>query len=164
MLTRITFFLNYEVQNKFGRNWCKGKLVLFAENVIEVAEHCHYISVVQEYNNYSRQLWKSTSAHESNKYVTINENLSILCCSFHQGDEQFSVDSVYGVAVACVVVVVQSSSCLCSFVIIISNTLTTSDIDYMVIVGDSYNREYLVMMDLQSQLHFNNQKMLSKFW
>lgn len=32
----------------------------------------------------------------------------------------------------------------------------------MVIVGDSYNREYLVMMDLQSQLHFNNQKMLSR--
>ena len=166
LLTRIIPFLKIiKVQNRFSQNWCKGQVVLFAQDVVEIAEQlplplCSaglvvvvetrenlqqhrqfniniervknalqwlllhnslYQDVIPNFGNILdydiSQIIQVTEIHEDcgnlkmqtdkahemlvqqvednqpSRFVNINNDVSILRGSFHQGSDRFSIDS-----------------------------------------------------------------------
>ncbi|KAG7299154.1 hypothetical protein JYU34_017689 [Plutella xylostella] len=239
LLTRIIPFLKIiKVQNRFSQNWCKGQVVLFAQDVVEIAEQlplplCNAGLVVvvetrenlqqhREFNlniervktalqwlllhnnlyqdvipnfasildNDISQIFQVAEFHDDDsngnqvqtdraqqitvqqiqsnqpsRLVHINNDVSILRGSFHQGNDRFSIDSrgrqCTGIAATASV----------AFSLSDANTWTVSDVDYILIVGDTYyhecilarqnpnageqNVEYLALRELLPRLLFN---------
>ncbi|KAF9406174.1 hypothetical protein HW555_013357, partial [Spodoptera exigua] len=150
-LCRIVPFLKIMKLNRFSQNWCKGQVILFAKDVVEIADQL------------------PLTPHQAGLilvYVIINDNKAILRGSFHQGDLRFNSSrgkQCTGIAaVACV-----------AFTVLDPNNWSKSDIDYILIIGDKYyndciasrnnpafgemNPDYLAVTDLMPSLVYNRQ-------
>uniref|UniRef100_A0A2H1WHS4 SFRICE_022702 n=1 Tax=Spodoptera frugiperda TaxID=7108 RepID=A0A2H1WHS4_SPOFR len=199
LLSRMIPFLKIiKVHNRFSQSWCKGQVVLFAQDVVEVAEQLPlpisvlvesrenleqqrqfnvnteriktalerllrhnrlyhdvipnfenvleydisqiiHVADIQECANNQVQVDNSEQIHEqrvnTSTFRDINSDVAILHSTFHQGNDRFDVDSrgkqcTAVAAVACT-----------AFAITDANRWTVSDIDYIVIVGDSFYRQ-----------------------
>lgn len=233
LLTRMIPFIKIiKVQNKFSQKWCKGQVVLFAQDVVEIAEQlplpltsAGLVIVVESRENLQQQrqfsidiervktalIWlltnnnlyrdvvpnfenllhcdvsqilQVTEVHQdcsnvqvqtaelrqmlqTSRFVDIDNDMSILRGSFHQGNDRFGIDSrgkqcTAVAAVACA-----------AFTLSDANIWAVSDIDYIIIIGDSFyhqcivarenpdagelNAEYLALREILPRILFNGQ-------
>ncbi|XP_022817720.1 uncharacterized protein LOC111350390 isoform X1 [Spodoptera litura] len=227
-LCRVVPFIKIiKLQNRLSQDWCKGQAVLFAKDVVELAEQlplhpnqAGLILIIESLENIQRSkefvvdidklkialswlmsnnvLYRDVRPHFSNaidisesiqvtgelpdheeepvaamrptrnidNFKHLNDDISILRGSYHQGDARFSSESQGRQCTA-----IATVSCV-AFHLIDPNSLCQSDIDYILIIGDKYycdciatrpniddsNSEYLAATELLPYITFNRQQ------